>query len=108
MNRLIVVLVAALFALPAGLSAQDTDHRLGRLWATGRWTYPGGRNEDNTNPDIEYRVGNSGVTFVPLLTTFHNFASLPVELTRHPQYSSHKLRRTLDLLVPYIPGLEEV
>ena len=72
MNRLILVLVAALFTLPGNTFAQDTFHRIGRLWADdGRWQYPGGRNESETTPNIDHRVGNSGLTFVPLLTTFN-------------------------------------
>ena len=52
-------------------SAYGQSHQMGNLWSTDRFIWPGGFDEDRTDPDVGNRVGNSGVAVVGLYKSFN-------------------------------------
>ncbi len=67
MKRFVFVLMAMLMAG----SAYAQGHEIGTLWSSGRLIWPGGLETGLTDPDIGYRVGNSGFAVVGLYSKFN-------------------------------------
>ena len=67
MKRFVFVLIAILMAG----SAYAQSHEIGTLWSSGRLVWPGGLETGITDPDIGYRIGNSGFAVVGLYSSFN-------------------------------------
>ncbi len=100
MKRFVFALVAVLMVG----SAYAQNHQLGQLWTTNQIVWPGGFEENRTDPDIGYRVGNPGMAAVGLFETFNvpgYFEADPTRVNTTVQFWANDL---LDDLADFSPA----